>query len=112
MNSAQMLSGMPEPGHALGPHVDDRGDVVGGTENGRKPRMIRLTLQSCCPRLTPVHSRIGAERRVGGPPSGGVAPSTQNPASMMNPAGTASQNEAMLSRGNAMSAAPILSGMR
>ena len=62
--------------------------------------------------LTPVRSGRALSGAYEVHPADACPPSTKNPASMRNPAGTAIQNDAMLIRGNAMSGAPILSGIR
>ena len=74
--------------------------------------MIRLRHQKICPRCTPVRSDRALSGAYEVQPAAALPPSTKNPASISNPAGTAVQNDAMLMRGNAMSGAPILSGIK
>ena len=77
-----------------------------------RPSTTRLRHQKICPRWTPERSERALSGAYDVHPAAALPPSTKKPASIRNPAGTAVQNDAMLMRGNAMSGAPILSGMR
>ena len=61
---------------------------------------------------TPLYSGLADRGAYAVHPAPACPPSTKNPASMMIPAGTLTQKENMLRRGNAMSGAPSWSGIR
>ena len=71
-----------------------------------------LSSQICCPPLTPVHSGSALSGAYAVQPAAAWPPSTKKPAIIKIPAEKAIQNDAILSRGNAMSGAPILSGIK
>ncbi len=73
---------------------------------------MMLKLQRIWPRCTPLYSGTAESGAYTVQPAREAPASTNRLASMISPDAAAVQNDAMLSRGNAMSGAPIFSGIR
>src|SRR5713101_8389224 len=74
--------------------------------------MNRLMHQMFWPQFTPVYAGTGEGGAEEVQPAAAWPHSTKKPESMMRPALPVTQNESMLRNGNAMSRAPIISGMQ
>ena len=72
----------------------------------------RLMHQMFWPQFTPVYDGTEESGAYEVQPAAAWPPSTKKPQSMMMPALNVTQNESMLRNGNAMSRAPIISGMQ
>src|SRR5262245_65829591 len=64
------------------------------------------------PQFTPVYDGTAESGAYDVQPAAAWPPSTKKPESMMRPAPKVVQNDSMLRTGNAMSRAPIISGMQ
>src|SRR4029434_1168381 len=76
------------------------------------PMMNRLMHQMFCPQFTPVYEGTAESGAYDVQPAAAWPPSTKKPESMMTPALALTKNDSMLRNGNAMSRAPIMSGMQ
>src|SRR4029453_5418742 len=74
--------------------------------------MNRLMHQMFWPQFTPVYAGTDDSGAYDVQPAAAWPPSTKKPESMMTPALAVTQNESMLRNGNAISRAPIISGMQ
>src|SRR5258708_38320710 len=76
------------------------------------PIVNRLMHQMFWPQFTPVYCGTAESGAYEVQPAAAWPPSTKKPESMMSPALEVTQNDSMLRVGNAMSRAPIMSGMQ
>src|SRR5258706_8789323 len=74
--------------------------------------MIRLMIQRCCPHSTPVKEGTAESGAYEVQPAAAGPPGTKKLDNMTRPETSPTQKENMLSLGNAMSPAPIMSGIK
>ncbi len=115
MNSAHVESGsrnQVRPGARM---LIERGDVVHRAHERREAQRISEAVPTvCCPRCTPLYSGLTLSGAYAGPARHWRHRPRTNEAGQHQQTGRArpSRTDTMLSRGNAMSGAPICSGIR